>query len=126
MLIIRIAVLAVVGGVLSLSLKKDQPAFAFLLSVAGTAALLLGIAGQMRPLLGYLQALAGSGQTQSIQCLVRVLGIALAAQFAADTCRDAGMQAAAAGAELCGRVLALAQALPLLQTLVDTLLSLLQ
>ena len=52
-------------------------------------------------------------------CLVRVLGIALAAQFAADTCREAGMAAAATAAELGGRILALLQALPLLQELLD-------
>ena len=51
--------------------------------------------------------------------MVRVLGIALAAQFAADTCREAGMAAAATAAELGGRILALVQALPLLQELLD-------
>ena len=48
-----------------------------------------------------------------------ILGIALAAQFAADTCREAGMAAAAPAAELGGRILALLQALPLLQELLD-------
>ena len=48
-----------------------------------------------------------------------ILGIALAAQFAADTCREAGMAAAATAAELGGRILALLQALPLLQELLD-------
>ena len=52
--------------------------------------------------------------------------VALAAQFAADTCRDAGMAAAASAVELCGRVLALLQALPLLQTLINAFLSCLQ
>ena len=38
------------------------------------------------------------------------------AQFAADTCKEAGLTAAAGAVELCGRVLALLQALPLLQS----------
>ena len=37
----------------------------------------------------------------------------------ADTCREAGMAAAATAAELGGRILALLQALPLLQELLD-------
>ena len=123
---LRIAVAALVGGVLSLTLRREQPAFAFLLSSCGAVALLLGIAGRLEPLLQYLQMLSGYGQGQAAKCLLRVLGIALAAQFAADICRDAGMQAAATGAELCGRVLALVEVLPLLQTLADTFLSLLQ
>ena len=51
--------------------------------------------------------------------VVGLVGIALAAQFAADTCREAGMAAAATAAELGGRILALLQALPLLQELLD-------
>ena len=62
---------------------------------------------------------AGAGLAGYLGCLVRVLGIALAAQFAADTCREAGMAAAATAAELGGRILALLQALPLLQELLD-------
>lgn len=125
-MMLRIAAIALVGGVLSLSLKKDQPAFAFLISTCGAVVLLVAVAGQMQPLLGYLQTLSAYGQGQSTRCLLQVLGIALAAQFAADACRDAGMAAAASGVELCGRILALLQALPLLQTLVDAFLSFLQ
>ena len=47
------------------------------------------------------------------------MGIALVAQLAGDLCREAGMSAAATAAELCGRLLALLQALPLLQELLS-------
>lgn len=126
MWMLRIAALALVGGVLSLTLKRDQPAFAFLLSVCGAALVLGAAAAQLQPLFGFVQALAGYGQGQSVQCLLRVLGTALVAQLAVDVCRDAGMAAAASAVELCGRALALLQALPLLQTLLDAFLSFLQ
>lgn len=58
--------------------------------------------------------------------LLRVLGIALVAQFAADTCKEAGLSAAATAVELCGRVLALLQALPLLQSLLGSFADYLQ
>lgn len=126
MLILRVAALALAGGVLSLALKKEQPAFAFLLSTGVAALLLAALAGELEPLLDFVRTLAAYGQSASTACLLRVLGIALVAQFAADTCRDAGMAAAASSVELCGRVLAMVQALPLLQTLIDALLSFLQ
>ena len=50
---------------------------------------------------------------------VILMGIALVAQLAGDLCREAGMSAAATAAELCGRLLALLQALPLLQKLLS-------
>ena len=58
--------------------------------------------------------------------MLRALGIALVAQFAADTCREAGLSAAATAVELCGRVLALAQALPLLRALLGSFADYLQ
>ena len=123
---LRIAALVLVGGVLSLTLRRDQPAFAFLLSVCGAAMVLAVMAGQLGPLLGFVQSLSAYAPGQNVSCLLQVLGIALTAQFAADTCRDAGMAAAASAVELCGRVLALLEALPLLQTLIDAFLSCLQ
>lgn len=126
MLMLRIAAMAMVCGVLHLTLRYQQPAIAFLLSIGTAAALLAGIVGQLQPALGFWQAMASYGQGQNMQCLLRVLGIALAAQFGADTCREAGMAAAAGAVELCGRALAMLQALPLLQGLLDSFLSFLQ
>ena len=119
MVIFQWAVLAFAAAVLQLTLKKDQPAFAFLVSVCAAAGLLGAVAGQVRPILVWLQGLEAYFPGEGLGCLVRVLGIALAAQFAADTCREAGMAAAATAAELGGRILALLQALPLLQELLD-------
>lgn len=50
----------------------------------------------------------------------------MVAQFAADTCKEAGLSAAATAVELCGRVLALLQALPLLQSLLGSFADYLQ
>ena len=119
----KIAVLCFMAGVLSLTLKKDQPTFAFRVSTAVALVLLLSAAEQLRPVLAVLNTMKSYTSAQSFNCLLRVLGIALCAQLAADFCKDAGMAAAAGAAELCGRLLALMEALPLLQGLVDSFLS---
>ena len=119
MLIFQLAALAFAAAVLCLTLKKDQPAFAFLISVCAAAGVLAAVLHQAKPVLDWLGTWADYFPGTGIGCLIRVLGIALAAQFAADTCREAGMAAAATAAELGGRVLALLQALPLLQKLLD-------
>ena len=116
MLIFQLAALTFTAAVLCLTLKKDQPAFAFLVSVCAAAGVLAAVLHQAQPVLDWLDTWGGYFQGAG---LVRVLGIALAAQFAADTCREAGMVAAATAAELGGRILALLQALPLLQELLD-------
>ena len=119
----KIAVLCFMAGALSLTLKKDQPTFAFLVSTAGALIFLLSAAEQLRPVLAFLNTLKNYASSQSFDCLLRVLGIALCAQLASDFCKDAGMAAAAGAAELCGRLLALLEALPLLQGLVESFLS---
>ena len=113
MLIFQLAALTFTAAVLCLTLKKDQPAFAFLVSVCAAAGVLAAVLHQAQPVLDWLDTWGGYFQGAGLGCLVRVLGIALAAQFAADTCR------AATAAELGGRILALLQALPLLQELLD-------
>ena len=120
MLLFKLAAVALVTAILSLALKKDQPAFAFLVSVCAAAGLLLAVAQQVSPLLQWLHALDGALPGQGIGCLLRVLGIALISQLAGDICREAGLAAAGTASELCGRVLVLLQALPLLQQLLDS------
>ena len=120
MLILKAAALAIVVCVLVLCLKKDQPGFAFLLSLCGAAGLLWFAVQQLRPLLARLQQLAGG---DSFSILLQVLAIAFVAQLAADLCREAGLAAAAFCMEFVGRILAMLQALPLLQSLLASFLS---
>ena len=120
MLILKAAALAIVVCVLVLCLKKDQPGFAFLLSLCGAAGLLWFAVQQ---LLARLQQLAGQAGGDSFSILLQVLAIAFVAQLAADLCREAGLAAAAFCMEFVGRILAMLQALPLLQSLLASFLS---
>ena len=120
MLLFKLAAVAFVAAILSLALKQEQPAYAFLVSVCAAAGLLAAVTQQIEPVLSWLNTLDGIFPGQGIGCLLRVLGIVITAQLAADICREAGMAAAATAAELCGRILALLQALPLLQELLDS------
>ena len=119
-LLCKLAAAVLVAAVLTLLLKKDQPALC-------TAAGLLAVAmRQIEPLLDWLHTLEIYFQGQSPAVLLRALGIALVAQFAADTCREAGLCAASTAIELCGRVLVLLQALPLLRSLLGSFADYLQ
>ena len=93
-LLCKLAAAVLVAAVLTLLLKKDQPAFALLVSVCTAAGLLAVAMRQIEPLLAWLRTLEVYFQGQSPALLLRALGIALVAQFAADTCREAGLCAA--------------------------------
>lgn len=117
MLLCKLAALTFVAAVLSLALKKEQPAYAFLVSVCAAAGAMALAIEQIQPVMDWLRTLDGIFPGQGISCLLRVLGIAVIAQLATDICREAGLAAAATAVELAGRVLALLQALPILQEL---------
>ena len=123
MLILKAAALAIVICVLALCLKKDQPGFAFLVSVCGALCLLAMSAAQIEPVIRQLRDLAALVEAPSFGILLRVLAIALIAQLAADLCRECGLASAGFCVELFGRVLAMMEALPLLQSLVQSFLS---
>ena len=97
-----------------------------MVSVCTAAGLLAVAMRQIEPLLAWLHTLEIYFQGQSPAVLLRALGIALVAQFAADTCREAGLCAASTAIELCGRVLVLLQALPLLRSLLGSFADYLQ
>ena len=65
----------------------------------------------------------GGAGGDSFSILLQVLAIAFVAQLAADLCREAGLAAAAFCMEFVGRILAMLQALPLLQSLLASFLS---
>lgn len=123
MLVLKAAAIAIILCVLVLCLKKEQQAFAFLLSVCGAAGLLWLAIQQLRPLLTRLQQLAEQAGGDSFNILLQVLAIAFVAQLAADLCREAGLPAAAFCMEFVGRILAMLQAFPLLQSLLVSFLS---
>ena len=82
-LLCKLAAAVFVAAVLTLLLKKDQPAFAFLVSACTAAGLLAVVVQQVDPWLDWLRTLDVYFQGQSPAVLLRVLGIALVAQFAA-------------------------------------------
>lgn len=113
MLIFQLAALTFTAAVLCLTLKKDQPAFAFLVSVCAAAGVLAAVLHQAQPVLDWLDTWGGYFQGAGLGCLVRVLGIALGASFTPILLHcllyslafsGAGIAALASGQKQCGRL----------------------
>ncbi len=94
---------------------------------AGTA-VVLGICaiGAMKPLINFLtgdNALIGG---EYLLTLGKALGVALLASYAAGICRECGESVAAEGIETAGKIEILLLSLPLIQSLLSTLQTLLR
>nr|WP_302667037.1 stage III sporulation AC/AD family protein [uncultured Agathobaculum sp.] len=107
--------------VLSMTLKKDVPAIAFLLTLTAGALILLRafdlVGGTMQRFSGLL---AQGGITQSLYLpVLKTVGVAVVVRIMSALCRDSGQSALAAKLEIVGAVLALSMCLPLLEQVLE-------
>lgn len=103
--------------VLSMTLKKDAPAIAFLLTLTAGVLILLRafalVGGTMQRFSGLLTQ---GGITQSLYLpVLKTVGVAVVVRIMSALCRDSGQSALAAKLEIMGAILALSMCLPLLE-----------
>lgn len=117
----KITALALVAVVLCVVIRENQKPLSVLLSLlACIGIMLLGIA-ILDPILEVFKKLVGfSGmEDEIISPMLKVAGVGLMTQVAAGICQDAGENALGKTVELCGTVLAMYAALPLLLAVLD-------
>ena len=121
--VLKVAVLAVLGALCALLLKKSNGEMTVLLSLAVCVVAVTAALSLLKPLLETLvQARSLTGLSSAFfSPLLKCVGLGLTARVAADLCRDAGQGAMASAVELTAAVGALYTALPLFTTLLDTL-----
>lgn len=120
-LFLQAAVLAVVTVILAAVLKKQNQELALLLTLAGCILLALFLLHLAEPVVDFLTRLRHlSGLDKSLmEPMLKTIGIGLITQVSANICTDAGESAIAKLVEVCGGVLALYVALPLLEAVID-------
>lgn len=125
--VIRLSAAALLGTLLALTLKREAPEQGLLLSLACGVLLLLLMLEPLREVLRCWDRLAVriSPADEIAGPLLKVVGISVAARFAASFCRDGGQSALAAKVELGGTAACLAAAVPLAEMTLDLIASLL-
>jgi stage III sporulation protein AD len=122
-----IGAFAVTAAVLALTLRPKNSEIALLLTVAAAVTLLLSVLGSASAVIETVrQIVAVSGvSTGYLAIMLKVIGICLLTEFAANTCRDAGSTALAANVTLTGKLLVTAAALPLYADILNLVTALL-
>ena|GEM_PF-204671 len=120
-ILIKSAVIGVVGAILALTVKKPSPETALVLTIAASA-LVVGFALEfIAGIQGIVDlATANTGLSPAvISPMLKCAGIGIITRLASDICSDAGAGGIASSVELAGAGAALYVALPLLQTLLQ-------
>ena len=125
-LIFRVAAVGIASAFLALLLKKDNPVFAALIAISGSLILFFLIVPRFAAVFEMFRIITdniGSGEVY-IPTVLRIIGIAYAAEFGANICADAGEAGLASRVELAGKILILAASTPIIVTLLDQILRL--
>lgn len=123
--IIGISIIALVSISLSVMLKKDRPDFSFLLSVCAGIIILLMIlptASNAVSMILNISDIAGIN-SEYIVVIIKSCVIAMVTGTTASTCRDQGFSSLALKMEIAGRITIIILALPVINTLFNTILS---
>lgn len=117
----KAAVLAIFGSMAGLLLKKTHPQMAMAVVLAAGAALLLSAIAPLAEVAGAMATLGQSAALPdgAVSLALKLMGVALVAQFGAQTCRDSDQEGLAQKVEFFGRVALLAMCLPVLLQVVE-------
>lgn len=125
--IFKLSALAVVAALCALTLRGKVPELAVVLALAAGVLLLGQAVDAMAAVRGLTDSLAHTaGLSPNVwQPVWKTVGIGVMARLSSAVCKDAGEGGVAAFLETAGTALALLTALPLIETVFDTLSALL-
>ena len=120
--IISVSALPVAAVVMIVTLKPKNAEIAIVLGIAASSIILFSLFGHAAEITRTVTEIAaGSGiATGYIAVLLKVVGICLVTEFAANTCRDSGSSSLAGTVTLTGKLLITAAALPLYSDILAT------
>ena len=124
---VRIAGLSLTAVVLLLILRQEKPVMAVLLGIDYSLFVFFRLLEPLQAVVETLTRLTEQAgvKTFFMKNILKILGIAYLAEFAAVLCADAGEQAVAKKVEFAARVLIAVLALPVMTAILETLTGLL-
>lgn len=125
--IIQIVGLGLLVTILALILKDQKPMFAFLLTAAAALFIFIFLADKIAAVIQVIERLAMETNVNMVylKTILKIIGVAYIAELGAQIVRDSGFSSIASKIELAGKVLILVMAVPIIEVLIKTVLSML-
>ncbi|QEY33952.1 stage III sporulation protein AD [Caproiciproducens galactitolivorans] len=120
--IVAVAGISIIAAILSVMMKRYHHEYSVIISICAGLIILFEIMANVSPAVQQIHTLLDSAGISSeyAAILLKSLGICFLAQFAADSCRDAGESALASKVELAGKVAIVVLSLPLFEKIAST------
>lgn len=123
---LRILALCVAAAMICALLRTAHPQIASAVAIAAGVLAMTLCMPDLKAVSDALKRLSADAGNRDRTYLLRVCGIAMVAEFAADICRDAGERALSGRIEVCVKLALLAGALPVLTELMQGITELLE
>lgn len=125
--IVKIIGVAFVALIIVILLKQYKPEYAIYASIIAGAIIILMSLGKLSGIIDLLSNLASktSVNGEFLAILIKITGIAFLTEFAVSVCKDSGETAIASKVDLGGKVIIIAISIPIISSLLETVIKVL-
>jgi len=115
MMILQVVATGILCAVLALTVKKQRPEIALLITIASGVLLFVMVLPELAYAVGVFTQLGEmvDGGFRYVGLVLRVIGVAYMAELGASVCMDAGESAIAAKVDMAGRLIIMVMAMPI-------------
>lgn len=125
--IIKIIGIGLISLIVIIIIKQYRPEFAVYVSLIAGALILVLVLDKMSGVINLLTNLANKTSINKdfIFLLIKITGIAFLTEFAVSICKDAGESAIAIKIDMGGKVMIIAISIPIISSLLETIIKIL-
>lgn len=119
--LIKIIGTGFIGGMLALTVRKQKPEFAVMIALITSALILGSVAESVGGIIDELRRVTEECgvDIKYFEIIIKVVGVAYLAQFAAEILRDSGENAVASKVEAAGKICILTLVLPVMTSFLE-------
>ena len=125
--VIKVIGIGLTAVIIILILKQYKSEFAIYVSIGAGILIFALIAGKLLGIIEILQNLSSKASINNefIALLIKITGIAILTEFAASICKDSGESAIASKIDFGGKVIIMSLSIPILSSLLQTIINIL-
>lgn len=123
--IMQIAAVGVVGAVLSITIKKQAPETALIISIATSILIFFMVIPRLSVVFEAVEKISANMSTNTgfISIILKIIGVAYIGEFGSQICIDAGESSIASKIDLASKVIIMVMSMPIMLTLLDLVMN---
>ena len=125
--VIKIIAIGLIALILIILLKQYKPEFALYISLLTGVLILILVMDKLTGIIQLIQSISNKANinNQFITILIKITGIAFLTEFSVSICKDSGETAIANKIDIGGKVLIISMSIPIIASLLETIIKIL-